>query len=182
MSLFEIKSEHFDGAVKVIRSLNFPDGRGSLTVTYLENEAKSLGLPTHFVRQMYTRSQRGVLRGLHFQFVPAMGKLIQVVHGSAFLVAVDLRAGSPTFLKYQAVEASDDNRLQVWAPSGFARGYYTFVDDTVVQYNCDAYVGVDRAVRWNDPEIGIDWPFEGTPVLSARDAIAPTIQQLKTEF
>src|SRR5713101_773313 len=98
MSLFEIESEHFGGEVKVIRPFNFLDDRGSFTVTYLKDEFRSFGIRNEFVRQMCSRSRRNVLRGLHFQLDSAMGKLMQVTHGSAFLVTVDIRPNSPTFL------------------------------------------------------------------------------------
>lgn len=178
MSLFEIQSEHFGGEVKVIRPTTFSDNRGSLTLTRLQSD--SFCFPTGFIlRQMYTRSNKNVLRGLHYQLDPPMGKLIQVINGLAFLVAVDARPDSPTFLGYHAIMASGDNNLQVWAPAGFARGYYTMEDNTIVQYNCDAEVGVDRAIYWNDLDIGIIWPtvsYEG-PILSERDSMAPTVQE-----
>jgi len=172
MSLFEIESEHFGGEVKVIKPTIFQDERGSLTVTFLQDEFKTLGLP-NFVRYMYTRSEYSVLRGLHFQTEPAMGKLIQVIKGEAFLVAVDLRYDSPTFLGYHGIFVSEDNPLQVWASSGFARGYCALSEETLVQYSCDEYKGDDSAIRWNDPDIGIDWPVDN-PKLSVRDAQAPT--------
>jgi len=181
MSLFEIESEHFGGEVKVIRPPAFPDNRGTFVLTYLEDEYKAMGLPK-FVRSMHTHSGENVLRGLHYQTNPAMGKLIQVVNGRAFMVAVDVRPDSPTFLKYHSVVADDCNNLQVWAPSGFARGYYTMASDTIVQYNCDEYVGADKAILWSDPDIGISWPITGEPILSERDANARTVKESWASF
>jgi len=175
MSLFEIESEHFGGEVKVIKPTTFKDYRGDLTVTYLQNEFKDLQIP-NFVRYMYTRSEYNVLRGLHFQMEPAMGKLIQVLKGEAFLVAVDLRHDSPTFLGYHGTFVSGDKPTQVWAPAGFARGYCALSEELFVQYACDEYKGEDSVIRWDDPDIGIDWPCE-QPKLSVRDAGAPTVAE-----
>lgn len=172
MGLFEIESEHFGGEMKVILPTTFPDERGSLTVTYLENEFKTLGVPCNFVRSMYTHSHWRVFRGLHFQLTPAMGKLIQVISGAIYLITVDMRHNSPTFLEPEITIVSEKNRRQVWAPAEFARGYYSLKDDTIVQYNCDEYHGEDSVVRWDDPDIGICLP--GDPILSKRDAQAPT--------
>ncbi len=182
MNLFEIESEHFGGEVKVIRSTAFSDNRGSLTVTRLQMEP--FCFPTGFIlRQMYTRSERNVLRGLHYQLDPPMGKLMQVINGSAYLVAVDIRPDSPTFLKYHSVIADDRNNFQVWAPAGFARGYYTFEPNTIVLYNCDEYVGADKALYWNDPDIGIDWPLiDVSPIISERDANARTVRESWADF
>jgi dTDP-4-dehydrorhamnose 3,5-epimerase len=176
MGLFEIQSEHFGGEVKVIQAKGvYPDNRGSFAVSFLKDEFEILGLPT-FIREMYTNSVRGVLRGLHFQLNPAMGKLIEVIHGRAFLVTVDIRPYSRTFLQYHSIEISGVDNLMVWAPAGFARGYYTLMD-TIVHYKCDANVGGDSAILWNDPDIGIVWPGLTTPILSERDAHARTVAE-----
>jgi dTDP-4-dehydrorhamnose 3,5-epimerase len=177
MSLFEVIEQYFDGEVKVIRPTTFPDNRGSLTV--IRQQSDPFCFPNGFIpRQMYTRSERNVLRGLHYQPDPPMGKLIQVLNGSAYLVAVDVRPDSPTFLKHHAIIVDDRNNFQVWASAGFARGYYTFEPNTIVLYNCDAEVGGDRALYWNDPDIGIDWPLIGMgPILSDRDAFARTAKE-----
>jgi len=174
MALFEIQSEPLDG-IKVIKSTTFPDSRGSFTVTFLQNEFTSLGLPT-FVRQMRTRSKDGVIRGLHFQSAPAMGKLIEVVAGSVLLISVDVRPESPTFLQHHAINVDAEDGILVWASAGFARGYFTR-GEAVVQYSTDAYVGDEMAVRWNDPRINIDWPT-GSPILSEKDRFAPTAEEL----
>jgi dTDP-4-dehydrorhamnose 3,5-epimerase len=177
MNLFEIQDTAFDGEVKVIRPTTFPDNRGSLTLTRLQSDP--FCSPTCFIlRQMFTRSEANVIRGLHFQLDPPMGKLLQVINGSAWLVAVDIRPESPTFLKYHSVVATDSNNFQVWAPAGFARGYYTFEPNTIVLYNCDEYVGEDQAIRWDDQTIGIDWPTRSdrSPILSERDSHAQSVQ------
>jgi dTDP-4-dehydrorhamnose 3,5-epimerase len=175
--MFEIVDDAFGGEVKVIRATNFPDNRGSLTVTRLQHNP--FCFPHSFIcRQMFTRSERGVIRGLHFQLDPPMGKLLQVINGSAYLVAVDIRPESPTFLKYHSVVCTDSNNFQVWAPAGFARGYSTFEPNTIILYNCDEYVGKDEAILWNDPDIAVDWPvFDDSPILSERDAHARTAKE-----
>jgi len=166
----EIIAKHFDGDVKVIRPIMFHDPRGSFTVSYLEDEYVNLGIPTRFVREMYTRSNKNVLRGLHFQTSPWTGKLVQVIKGFATIAVVDLRETSPYFLKHALIGASGSIGLQVWIPAGFALGYYTAQDDTIVHYKCDHYLGVDKCIYWNDSDIGIKWPLiEDEPILSERD-------------
>ena len=114
----------------------FQDSRGFFMETFREDQFKTLGLPTQFVQDNHSRSVKGVVRGLHFQWDPPMGKLMRVTVGSAFLVAVDIRKGSPTFGKWAGVEASAENRRQVWAPAGFARGFCVLSDAAEIQYKC----------------------------------------------
>jgi dTDP-4-dehydrorhamnose 3,5-epimerase len=171
---FEIVSEHLDKDVKVIRPIMLHDHRGSFTVSYLEDEYVNLGISRRFVREMYTRSNKNVLRGLHFQTSPWMGKLIQVIKGYATIAVVDIRETSPFFLKHVLIGASGASGLQVWIPAGFALGYYTAEDDTIVHYKCDQYLGVDKCIYWNDSDIGIKWPLiDDEPILSERDDKAP---------
>ena len=178
MSLFKIQDEWFAGEVRVISTSYFPDNRGFYSVPYREDEFKALGLPTRFVQDNYSVSRANVVRGLHFQLMPAMGKLMRVTRGSAFLIAVDLRIDSPTFLEYHSIVASEKNMLQVWASSEFARGFYTYEDNTVVQYKCTGMFNAksDSTVRWNDPQIGINWPSLD-PILSIKDANAQTVTE-----
>jgi dTDP-4-dehydrorhamnose 3,5-epimerase len=138
----------------------FQDSRGFFLESFRADQFEALGLPTQFVQDNHSRSVRGVIRGLHFQWDPPMGKLMRVTVGSAFLVAVDIRKGSPTFGKWVGVEASSDNRRCVWAPAGFARGFCALSDVTEIQYKCTGiYNGkAEAAIRWNDPAIGINWP------------------------
>ena len=174
MNLFKIVSEPMDG-IKVIESTVFPDNRGSFLVTFLQDEFAELGLPP-FVRQMRTHSESGVLRGLHFQTDPPMGKLIEVVKGDVFLVAVDVRPDSPTFLQSHTMCLTERERVMVWADAGFARGYFAY-ENSIVQYSTDAYVGEEQAVAWDDSDIGILWPT-ATPILSKKDQQAPTAGML----
>jgi dTDP-4-dehydrorhamnose 3,5-epimerase len=175
---FEIVSEHFDKDVKVIRPIILHDRRGSFTVSYLEDEYANLGISRRFVREMYTRSNKNVLRGLHFQTSPWIGKLIQVIKGFATIAIIDLRETSPFFLKHVLIGASGADGLQVWIPAGFALGYYTAEDDTIVHYKCDQYLGVDKCIYWNDSDIGIKWPLiDVFPITSERDANARTARE-----
>lgn len=156
----------------------FQDARGFFMETFREDQFQALGLPTKFVQDNHSRSTRGVLRGLHFQWDPPMGKLMRVSLGSAFLVAVDIRKGSPTLGKWAGVEASAENRRQVWAPAGFARGFCVLSDVAEIQYKCTGIYNNkgESGIRWNDPEIGIEWPIQDV-LLSEKDKNAQTLAQ-----
>src|SRR5581483_8795670 len=114
----------------------FADSRGFFSETYRADQFEALGLPTNFVQDNHSRSTHGVVRGLHFQWSPPMGKLMRVTRGAAFLVAVDIRKGSPTLGEWVGIECSADNRRMVWAPAGFARGFCTLADEAEIQYKC----------------------------------------------
>lgn len=156
----------------------FRDARGFFMETFREDQFKEHGLPTHFVQDNHSRSAKGVLRGLHFQWEPPMGKLMRVTLGSAFLVAVDIRKGSPTLGKWVGVEASAENRRQVWAPAGFARGFCVLSDEAEIQYKCTGPYSnkAESGIRWDDPEIGIEWPIRDVS-LSDKDRNAQTFAQ-----
>src|ERR1700691_5634563 len=156
----------------------FQDSRGFFMETFREDQFKELGLPTEFVQDNHSRSARGVVRGLHFQWEPPMGKLMRVTLGSAFLVAVDIRKGSPTLGKWAGVEASDENRRQVWAPAGFARGFCVLSEAAEIQYKCTGIYNskAESGILWNDPAIAIEWPVKD-PVLSSKDAQARTLAE-----
>jgi dTDP-4-dehydrorhamnose 3,5-epimerase len=178
MSMFKIDSEHFGGEVKVISPTQvFSDIRGFFSVEFRKDDFKKLGLPYEFVQDNISRSAKGVVRGLHFQMTPPMGKLMHVTAGRAYLVTVDLRKG-PTFLKWLGIEASSSNRVQVWAPSSFARGYCSLEDNTDVHYKCTEYFDADgdAGIYWNDPDIGVDWPVKN-PILSERDRLSKTVRE-----
>jgi dTDP-4-dehydrorhamnose 3,5-epimerase len=168
--MFKIDEVHF-GEVKVISPTEvFEDDRGVFSVSFRRDEFKALGLPYHFVQDNYSRSVKNVIRGLHFQINPDMGKLMTVTAGRAFLVAVDFRRYSETFLEWHGVEATAENRIQVWAPAEFLRGFCTLEDNTEVRYKCDGYFDheADSSIYWNSPEFNIDWPVKN-PLLSDRD-------------
>ncbi len=156
----------------------FCDDRGFFMETFREDQFKANGLPTHFVQDNHSRSVKGVLRGLHFQWEPPMGKLMRVSMGSAFLVAVDIRKGSPTLGKWVGVEASAENRRQVWAPAGFARGFCVLSDGAEIQYKCTGIYNNkgESGIRWDDADIGIEWPVRDV-LLSEKDQNAQTLSQ-----
>jgi len=168
------------GDVAVLVPDIFQDSRGFFMETFREDQFKAMGLPYHFVQDNHSRSARGVVRGLHFQWEPPMGKLMRVTQGSAFLVAVDIRKGSPTLGKWVGVEASVENRRQVWAPAGFARGFCVLSEFAEIQYKCTGLYSnkAESGVLWNDPEIGIEWPIKlSDATLSDKDKKAQTLAQ-----
>ena len=162
----------------------FQDDRGFFTEIYRKDKFSEFGLDVEFVQDNHSRSSKNVVRGLHFQWDPPMGKLMRVSHGSAFLVAVDIRIGSPTFGKWVGVEASMENRKQVYAPAGFARGFGVLSDYAEIQYKCTGIYSnkAESGILWNDPRIGIKWPVD-EPILSKKDETAQTLEEwsLKNE-
>ena len=172
-----VESEHLNG-VKVIIPDVFEDDRGFFMETYRVDQFKELGLPTEFVQDNHSRSAKNVLRGLHFQWEPPMGKLMRVTFGTAFLVAVDIRRGSPTLGQWYGREVSAENKLQVFAPAGFARGFCVISDFAEIQYKCTGIYSnkAESGILWNDPEIGIRWPIQ-LPILSSKDMKAHTLSQ-----
>jgi dTDP-4-dehydrorhamnose 3,5-epimerase len=166
------------GDVVVLSPEVFEDARGFFMETFRVDQFQKLGLPTEFVQDNHSRSARGVLRGLHFQWDPPMGKLMRVTSGSAFLVAVDIRKGSPTVGQWFGVEVSAANKKQVWAPAGFARGFCVLSDFAEIQYKCTGLYNnkAESGIRWDDPAIGIKWPIQN-PVLSDKDREAQTLAE-----
>jgi len=137
-------------------------------------------VPGSFVQDNHSCSKKGVLRGLHYQLPPhAQGKLVRVIQGAAFDVAVDIRRQSPTFGRWVGVELSADNRRQVWIPEGFAHGFVALTDNTEFIYKTTNYYAKqsERAIRWDDPAIGIRWPRDVAPLLAAKDAAAPALSE-----
>jgi len=172
-----IESVHL-GAVAVIRQESFQDARGFFTEVFREDQFKELGLPQRFVQDNHSGSVKGVTRGLHFQWEPPMAKMMRVTKGEAFLVAVDIRKGSPTLGQWYGRILTDDSRLQIYAPAGFARGFAALSDYAEIQYKVTGLYngGAESGILWNDPEIGIEWPVEN-PILSDKDARAQTLSQ-----
>jgi dTDP-4-dehydrorhamnose 3,5-epimerase len=170
-----IESKFLNDIVVVVPDI-FQDERGFFSETFRADQFKPLGLPTEFVQDNHSGSAKGVVRGLHFQWEPPMGKLMRVTRGAAFLVAVDIRKGSPTLGKWAGVEATPENRRAVWAPAGFARGFCSLSDGTEIQYKCTGiYNGkAESGIRWNDPAIGIQWPLADT-IVSEKDCKARTL-------
>jgi dTDP-4-dehydrorhamnose 3,5-epimerase len=173
----KVESSHLRDVVVLIPEV-FQDSRGFFMETFREDQFKTLGLPHHFAQDNHSRSAKGVVRGLHFQWGSPMGKLMRVSFGCAFLVAVDIRKGSDTLGKWCGVEASAENRRQVWAPAGFARGFCVLSDVAEIQYKCTEVYNsqAESGIRWDDPEIGIEWPLS-EPSLSEKDRKAQTLAQ-----
>lgn len=174
-----IESQPLPGVV-VIRPEVFRDSRGFFMETFREDQFYRMGLPAQFVQDNHSRSYRGVVRGLHFQWEPPMGKLMRVSLGSAFLVAVDIRKGSPTLGKWFGVIASAENHRQVWAPAGFARGFCVLSEVAEIQYKCTGIYNSagESGIRWDDPAIGVEWPIgQEAARLSEKDRNAQTLAQ-----
>jgi dTDP-4-dehydrorhamnose 3,5-epimerase len=148
---------------------------------YKHDQFRALGLPEYFVQFNESRSGRNVIRGLHFQWEPPMGKLMRVAEGAAFLVAVDIRHDSPTLGRWVGETITSEDKRQMWAPAGFARGLCALSDNTRVQYLCTgSYNGsAESGVLWNDSEIGVVWPISD-PLVSAKDRVAQTLREWLT--
>jgi dTDP-4-dehydrorhamnose 3,5-epimerase len=163
----------------IVEPTRFGDARGFFMELYHENRYVGSGITPRFVQDNLSRSTRGVLRGLHMQNPRPQGKLATVLRGCALDIAVDLRIGSPTFGRHVAVELDEDNRRQIWIPRGFAHGFIVRSETVDFLYKCDEfYSPADEIVlRWNDPDLGIDWGCED-PKVSARDQQGFSLAQL----
>ena len=173
----KVESRHLEDVVVLVPDV-FQDSRGFFMETFREDQFRELGLPPCFVQDNHSRSVKGVVRGLHFQWDPPMGKLMRVSVGSAFLVAVDIRKGSPTLGHWIGVRCSSENRREVWAPAGFARGFCALSYSTEIQYKCTGiYNGkAESAIRWDDPEIRVRWPLSDV-IVSEKDRNASTLAE-----
>lgn len=158
----------------------FGDDRGYFFESYNARLFSELtGVTTPFVQDNHSRSAKGVLRGLHYQIQQPQGKLVRVTEGAVFDVVVDLRKSSPTFGQWYGVELSAENKRQVWIPPGFGHGFVVTSEAASFLYKTTDYWApeFERAVLWNDPAIGIEWPLDGLPVLSAKDQRALPLAQ-----
>lgn len=174
MGLIKI-SEHLNGVI-LFKPQVFEDERGFFMETWKSDQFEELGLPNVFFQDNHSGSKKNVIRGMHFQFDPPMGKLIRVTFGSAFVVEVDIRHNSPTLGKWIGFELSAENRNIIWVPPGFANGFLATSDFCEMQYKCTALwnkIG-ESAINWNDPKIGINWGIKD-PILSDKDKIAQTL-------
>ena len=177
------------GASQVIihlKAKRFQDHRGFFAETYSRGKYSELGIDVEFVQDNHSISKEvGTLRGLHFQAPPhAQAKLVRCGRGAIFDVAVDIRKGSPTYGKWEAYELTAENGNQLYVPVGYAHGFVTLVPDSEIVYKCSDYYApeTDGAVLWNDPDIGIDWPTDAYPILSEKDAAAPSLVDLESPF
>ena len=177
MSKFEVTATPIPD-LKIVKPRAFEDARGWFMETYTQADLAQQGIDHVFVQDNHSLSRDvGTLRGLHYQLPPfAQDKLVRCVRGRIWDVAVDIRRGSPTFRQWFGLELSAENRLQLLVPIGFAHGFLTLEPDTEVVYKVSAVYSAahDAGIRWDDPEIGIDWPMPGAgPVLSDKDAKLP---------
>ena len=164
--------------VRLIEPRVFGDDRGFFMETWNARRFAAAGLDALFVQDNHSRSARHVLRGLHYQIINPQGKLVRVTAGAVFDVAVDVRRSSPHFGRWVGYELSATNHRMLWIPPGFAHGFVVLSETADFLYKCTALYdpAAERAIRWNDPAIGIDWGLGGaTPVQSAKDAAAPRL-------
>ncbi len=164
--------------VKLIEPRVFGDERGFFMESWNARAFAEAGLDLNFVQDNHSRSSRGVLRGLHYQWGTPQGKLVRVTAGAVFDVAVDVRRSSPHFGRWVGYELSDANKRMLWVPPGFAHGFVVLSDSADFLYKCTALYDApnDRGIRWDDPAIGIDWPLGAiVPQLSGKDAAAPLL-------
>lgn len=168
--------------VRIIEPRVFGDARGFFMETWSRRDFAAAGIDADFVQDNHSRSVQGTLRGLHYQIQQPQGKLVRVTAGEVFDVAVDLRRASPTFGRWVGVMLSSENHRQLWVPPGFAHGFYVVSEVAEFQYKCtDYYAPVhERCIRWDDPELGIEWPLiagGSGPLLSAKDRNGLLISQ-----
>lgn len=173
-----VESAFADGAVKLFRCVRHRDSRGWLMEVFRQEELRRWGIPQVFVQENHSRSRRGVIRGLHFQYEPPMGKLLRVTRGRAFVVEVDVRSDSPSCGRWWGRVLSAREPMVLWIPPGFANGFCALTQMVEVQYLCTASYNPEGevALRWDDPELGIEWPVTA-PILSERDRKGMSLRQ-----
>jgi dTDP-4-dehydrorhamnose 3,5-epimerase len=169
----------------LIESKSFPDARGFFMESFRADDWAKAGLPL-LVQDNFSRSKRGVIRGLHYQKNPAaIGKLVRCARGRVFDVAVDLRRGSPTYGKSASIELTDEGNRMFWVPAGFAHGFCALSDEADVTYKVTGYwsAAVDRGIRWNDPALAIAWPIRPSEaIVTAKDAELPLLAAADHDF
>lgn len=172
--------------VKLIEPAVFGDERGFFMETYRRNTFKEAGIDVNFVQDNMSSSRKGVLRGLHFQKDPyAQGKLVRVVKGAVFDVAVDLRKGSPWYGKWVGEIISEDNKLSLYIPQGFAHGFCVVSDEAVFHYKCTEFYHpeAEGSLRWDDPTVAVEWPLPDLPkITSPKDEKAPFLPEVDCNF
>lgn len=183
MGKFKFIQTEVPGIV-IIEPTVFGDDRGYFMETYHRDEFAAAGIEDAFVQDNQSMSHKGVLRGLHFQKSNTQGKLVRVISGRVFDVGVDVRPGSPMFGRWAAAELSSENKRQFYVPQGFAHGFLVLSETAEFTYKCtDVYTpSVEGGIRWDDPDIGIQWPLEGQPALSSKDAVLPFLKDMDFSF
>lgn len=166
--------------VLIIEPRVFGDSRGFFLENYRSDRYREVGIDLPFVQDNHSRSQKGVLRGLHFQRKRPQGKLVRVSRGTVFDITVDINPHSPTCGKFVSVQLSDDNHRQVWIPPGYAHGFCVLSDVADFEYKCTAYYDPndEGGIIWNDADIGIQWPI-ANPILSHKDTLLPPLKDLQ---
>ncbi|MBC8205748.1 MAG: dTDP-4-dehydrorhamnose 3,5-epimerase [Kiritimatiellaeota bacterium] len=169
--------------VKLVKPRIFKDDRGFFLQTYHQKQYQDAGIPSVFVQDNWSHSSKGVLRGLHYQLKNPQAKLVSVLRGEVFDVVADIRKGSPTFGKWVAERLSAENGHQLYVPEGLAHGFLVLSDEVDFLYKCsDFYTpGDEYGVRWDDPEVGIQWPECGNPILAQKDRNAPFLKDVQVE-
>jgi dTDP-4-dehydrorhamnose 3,5-epimerase len=169
--------------VKIIEPKVFGDERGFFMETWNQKRFEELvtGKPTSFVQDNHSKSKKGILRGLHYQTVNTQGKLVRVVMGEVFDVAVDIRRESPTFGKWVGVYISAENKRQLWIPEGFAHGFYVTSDEAEFVYKCTDYYNpsAEVSILWNDKDLNVSWPMYGEVITSEKDKIGKKFLEMK---
>ncbi|HEV2997487.1 MAG TPA: dTDP-4-dehydrorhamnose 3,5-epimerase [Solirubrobacteraceae bacterium] len=170
----------------IVEPAVFGDERGFFTETWRESWREEMGVPAGegFVQDNHSRSTRGVVRGMHFHVGAGVAKLVRCGRGRVVDVGVDLRRGSPTYGEWEAVELDDEGMRALYLPVGFAHGFCVLSEVADVIYKQTAYYdpGVERGIAWDDPDVGIEWPSEIEPIVSARDATAPRLEEIAGEL
>lgn len=179
----QIIESQIPGLLEIVPKV-FGDPRGYFYESYNKEVFQNIGIHHEFVQDNQSLSNKGVLRGLHFQNPPyAQGKLVRVIQGAVLDVVVDIRKGSPTYGKHHKVLLSGENKLMFWIPPGFAHGFATLEDQTIFSYKCTQlyHKESEGSVLWNDPALGIEWGLED-PQLSEKDLQARPLAELETQF
>ena len=181
---FQFQSLDIEGVI-LIKPIIFFDDRGFFMETFKRTDFEAHGIPSGFVQINYSHSSKGVLRGVHYQKNPrAQGKLVMVISGEIYDVAVDIRKGSPTFGKWVGQTLSAENHHMLYVPPGFAHGFFVISDEVDVLYSVtggEYELGAEAGIIWDDPDIGISWPTD-SPILSEKDAILPRLQDADNNF
>lgn len=179
----EVVKTEIDG-VLLIKPKIFGDSRGFFVETWQKHRYEECGIDLGFVQDNHSRSTKKILRGLHFQKEHPQGKLVMVSYGEVFDVAVDLRKNSPTYGKWTGAILTAENQHQLWLPPGMAHGFVVLSDIAHFHYKCtDFYHPNDEgSIRWNDPDIGIDWPIDFIPILSDKDERAPFLREIERKL
>ncbi len=167
--------------LKLVKPRRFPDARGFFQQTYHYEQYADAGIDTRFVQDNWSRSTAGVLRGLHYQHRNPQAKLVSVIRGTVFDVAVDLRNDSPTFGQWDGAMLSEENGHQLFVPRGFAHGFYVLSETADFMYKCDNLYtpGDEYGVIWNDPDVGIQWPDGAEKIISEKDELLPYLSDAR---